>query len=316
MSIPTGKGIWLWQIWRQEGGSIDDPKYDEIVEAVVAAGASFVVIKAADGVYPYNVRWGNYPYWSGGIIDDLAKELTLKLQRALVQVIGYHYVRGFRPLDEAAVMVDRVSDLGLDGVSIDAEKEYKREDYDDEADAYMDALTAGVGDLSISLASYRFPSLHRALPYEQFLSGCDHNAPQMYWQGAHNPVAQLDRCIDEYDDIYAGAGMQPLPMVPIGSGYGEHGWVARPADITAFLQGCVDRNLPGASLWSYDWMRNRGPELWSAFADFEWLEDDAPPPGNGDDTKQQLLDVASGLRKGSQSIIEAADTIVEVADEL
>lgn len=317
MSIPTGKGIWIWQAWGLEGGTIDDPAYDAIVEAVVASGASHVYLKVADGPYPYNVRWANYPYWSGKITADIAGELAIRLQQALVQVIGWQYARGVGPLDEAAMAVSRVKGLKLDGFSIDVEAEYKLPGKSAAAEAYSKALRAGLGDLPISLATYRYPRLHKELPYAPFLRRCDHNAPQVYWEQAHNPVQQLQDSRGQYDELYAGAGIAPMPFTPIGSAYGRGSWRATPADLTAFLQAAQASGCPSASLWSMDWMLALAPELWEAFAAFPWPQvgggDEPPPPGNGASRQEQIV---ASLRDTAGLLRRAADDLEQVAGEL
>jgi hypothetical protein len=316
MGIPTGKGVWIWQAWGLLGGTIDAPKYDEVVQVLVAAGVSHVYLKIADGVHPYNVKWANFPRWSGDIKADVAGELAARLQQALIQVIGWQYVYGIGPLDEAAIAVSRTKALKLDGFSIDAEAEYKLAGKGAAAETYSEALRKGLPELLLSLATYRYPRLHPQLPYEPFLRRCDHNAPQVYWEQAHNPVQQLRDSRAQYEKLYQGAGMAAMPFTPVGSAYGAGSWRATPADVTAFLAEAKTSGCPSASLWSMDWMLALGPELWQAFAAFDWPADDvvpAPPPGNGASRQERMV---ADLRNSAGLLRRTAEDLEETAREL
>jgi len=306
MKLPIGKGVFIWQVWKLEGSTIDNVNYDAIVDAIVGAGLTHVYLKVADGTYPYNVKWGNYPWWSGGIIDDFAKELTVRLHQALVLVFGWQYVYGARPLDEAKIAVDRSMELGLDGFSIDAEAEYKLPGSDGKAEIYIKELRQGLPDIPISLCSYRYPNVHPKLPYAPFLRRCDHINQQLYWVGSHNPVAQLDWSMKQYDDLMKGIGLRdPLPQTPVGSAYGTSTWRSTPADVQAFLKACMDRKLESASLWSMDWMRKNGLDLWSVMAGFDW-----PDPGNEPEPEPDLAD---RVRVVADVLGKAADELSDIA---
>lgn len=298
MKIPTGKGVFIWQIWKLEDSTADEVNHDDIVNVIVDAGISHVYMKIADGTYPYNVKWENYPWWSGRILGDFAMELTKKLHEALVLVFGWHYVRGVRPLDEAKIAVTRSIALGLDGFSIDAEAEYKHSGMDKSAEIYAEELRAGIPDIPISLCSYRYPELHPELPYAPFLRRCDHVAQQLYWEQAHNPIAQLAWSIEEYNELMDGIGIARLPQTPVGAAYGTKDWQSTPEDVTAFLKACVDRKLSSASLWSMDWMRKNDLELWNALADFDWKEDGPQPPNHS----KRLRLIANDLSRISTEI--------------
>ena len=306
--IPRGKGVFIWKIYSLEGSTIDQVDYDAIVDAIVGAGITHVYIKIADGTYPYNVKWGNYPWWSGGILDDFAKELTVRLHQALVLVIGWQYVRAARPLDEAKIAIDRSNELGLDGFSIDAEAEYKLADKDTVAETYMKELRDGLQDIPISLCSYRYPKVHPELPYAPFLRRCDHVNQQLYWVGSHNPVAQLDWSMKQYEDLMKGIGIELLPQTPVGSAYGTSSWRSTPADVQAFLKACVDRKLESASLWSMDWMRKKGLDLWEAMAGFDW-----PNSGGDPEPEPEFADrirvVANVLGKAKLELLDIADSM-------
>ena len=308
MDIPIGKGVFIWKIWNLEGSTVDQVNYDAIVDAIVGAGLTHVYMKVAGGTYPYNVKWENYPWWSGRILGDFAQELADRLHEALVLVFGWQYVRGARPLDEARMAVKRSRELHLDGFSIDAEAEYKLPGKDAAAEVYAEELRQGLPDIPISLCSYRYPKVHPKLPYAPFLRRCDHVAQQLYWVEAHNPVGQLGWSMKQYGDLMRGIGIGPLPQTPVGSAYGTSRWRSTPADVRSFLKACLDEGLKSASLWSMDWMRKNGLDLWDAMATFDWPGEEPPPPPPPQ-VPEKLRGLAVGLRQD-------ADVLDRLADEL
>jgi hypothetical protein len=134
----------------------------------------------------------------------------------------------------------------------------------------MGILRKDLPHTPIALASYRFPSLHPTLPWRNFLAKCDLNMPQMYWQGASNPRAQLQRCKEEFDSMN-----NRRPVVPIGSAYTEHGWTPKPGEVTAFLDEARRLELSGANFW--EWAQARKVGLWDTIATFDW-EKKKPKP--------------------------------------
>jgi len=312
MDPPRGKGVFIWKVYELEGSTVDDVDYDAIVDSIVGAGLTHVYLKVADGTYPYNVKWGDYPWWSGGILGDFAKELAVRLHQALVLVFGWHYVRGTRPLDEVKIAIDRSKELDLDGFSIDAEAEYKLPGKDAAAETYAEELRQGLPDIPISLCSYRYPQVHREFPYAPFLRHCDHVAQQLYWVGAHNPVAQLDWSMKQYGDLMKGIGIDPLPQTPVGAAYGTSSWRSAPADVGAFLKACVDRKLESASLWSMDWMRKDGMDLWEAMAGFDWPNSGGAP----DPEPEPEPGLASRVRVVADVLVRAAHELRDVAGKM
>ncbi len=107
-----GKGFYIWQIKRCEGGSAA-----AIANAAVQAGLSHVLIKIADGTNSYNID-----STSGA---DLVPAVKQALKARNIQVWGWHYVYGYDPTGEANIAIQRIQQLGLDGYAIDAEAQYK-----------------------------------------------------------------------------------------------------------------------------------------------------------------------------------------------
>lgn len=243
-----GKGIFIWRIKDCEGGDVA-----AIADLAQDAGLTHVLIKIADGAYSYNYDWRNRV--------DFIPPLVTELRKRGIASWGWHYVRGDAPAAEAKKAIERVKALDLEGYVIDAEEEYKGR-YE-AADRFMTLLRRDLPNTPVALASYRYPSLHSSIPWRQFLSKCDLNMPQVYWQGASNPKVQLQRCFEEFDQMRTR-----LPVVPIGAAYTEHGWTPKSKEINEFLDATKELGLKAANFW--EWAQARKIGLWDTIADYSW----------------------------------------------
>jgi len=265
----TGKGWFIWQVSRCEGGSPS-----AIAARAVAAGLSHVLIKIADGQYSYGINW-------------LGRDLVLPTAEALrargIQVWGWHYVRGDRPVEEAHAAIARASQLKLDGYVIDAEIEYEQASKAAAAHTFMSHLKEGLpAGLPVALSSFRYPSVHRLLPWAAFLEHCDLSMPQVYWQGAHNPAVQLARSVSELND--AKLVGTPRPVVPTGSAYGTGDWIASPDDLAKFLAQAQTLKLPAANFYSWDFATVPDQRaLWDTVTTYDWQ------PGASELANDQLI---------------------------
>lgn len=254
----VGKGYYLWQLPNCNGG---DPKI--ISAKAQSAGLSHAIIKIADGVRKYNV--------------DLVSEVDFippvmqELRKGGIEVWGWHYVRGFNPVAEARVAIDRIRELGVDGYVIDAEAEYKRPGRARAAEQFMDTLRTALPDLPIALSTYRFPRMHQQIPYKEFLEGCDYSMPQVYFEYAHNPESQLEKCVQQYMQLKPAR-----PIIPTLPAYGRGSWRPSPDELIAFLAKAQELGLSAANAWSWDIAsRSEYSDLWDAIADYDWP---ATPP--------------------------------------
>jgi hypothetical protein len=247
-----GKGFFIWKIHRCEKG---DP--GAIASRAREAGLSHVLIKMADGPRAYNV--------------DLAAPLVEALKGAGIQVWGWQFVYGNEPFGEADIAVHRIRTLRLDGFVVNAEVDYKGKHA--AASAYIDSLKVRVTGIPIALSSFRYPSYHPELPWTEFLSGCEYNMPQVYWVQADNPAQQLDRCIQQFRDIYP-----VLPIIPTGAAYEEYGWRPKPSELQQFLRHVRERGLPAVNFWSWDYAGStEGRDLWNVIAEYDWPVERSQP---------------------------------------
>jgi hypothetical protein len=252
----TGKGWFIWQVSRCEGGSAS-----AIAAKAAAAGLSHVVLKVADRHYSYGIDWLGH---------DLVLPVAEALRARGIQVWGWHYVYGDRPADEARAAVCRALQLKLDGYVIDAEAEYEQPGKAAAAHTFMSNLKAGLpAEMLLALSSFRYPTVHRQLPWAAFLEYCDLCMPQVYWQGAHNPAVQLSRSLGELSD--ARLVGKPRPLVPTGSAYSVGDWTATPDDLTKFLEQAQASKLSAANFYSWDDAARPGQhDRWDTVAAYGW----------------------------------------------
>ncbi len=252
----SGKGWFIWQVSRCEQGLAS-----AIADKAAAAGLTHVVIKVADRYYAYGLDW---------LGRDLVAPVAEALRGRGVQVWGWHYVHGEKPVDEARAAVRRASQLGLDGYVIDAEGEYEQSGMAGAAHTFMQNLKAGLpAAMPVALSSYRYPALHPQLPWAAFLEYCDLSMPQVYWQGAHNPATQLSRSLGELNDPKLVG--TPRPVVPTGSACGVGDWTATPDDLEKFLAQAQAAKLPAANFFSWDDATTPDHrDLWETVAAYNW----------------------------------------------
>jgi hypothetical protein len=244
MNYPTGKGYFIWLLYRVAGG---DPR--QLAKMCKDAGLSWVALKVADGSYPFYAN-----EYKKNV--DLVPAAVQELHNAGIKVFGWHYVYG-NPSGESLIAVNRVRSLSLDGYIIDAEQEYKNKpaQADDLMSRLRKFLPAGT---SIGICSYRFPSYHPDFPWKSF-STCDYNMPQVYWQGAHNAGAQLQKSIYEFQQ----RGWK-MPVIPVGSAYEEWGWVPSVDEIADFRTTAARQGMPGVGWWEMHDATVRFPQFWNA----------------------------------------------------
>ncbi len=253
-----GKGFFIWKVRDCEGGN---PA--AIANAAQAAGFTHVLIKIADGPYTYNVDRNTN--------QDLVPPVVQALREKNMRVWGWHYVYGNNPIGEANIAIRRLQELGLEGYVIDAEAEYKQPGKANAASAYLTRLRSSLPNLPFALSSYRYPTYHPQLPWKTFLEKVDFNMPQVYWEQAHNPDAQLKRCVREFQ------ALTPVrPVIPTGPAYTVGGWKPTEADIKSFLDTTRELKLNAVNFFSWDECKARVPYIWDTVSAYQWGA--APPP--------------------------------------
>ena len=263
-----GKGFFIWKVRDCERGSPEG-----IAAAARAARFTHVLIKIADGNYTFNV--------DPKTRVDLVPPVVAALRASGIQVWGWHYVYGQDPLGEARIAIQRVQQLNLDGYVIDAEIEYRQAGRAAAARRFMSELRRALPNLPFALSSFRFPTYHPQLPWREFLEYCDYNMPQVYWEEAHNPGAQLERCVREFNNM---AFMRPV--MPTGPIYRTATWSPTTTDTQEFLQKAKDLNLSSVNFFTWDYKNTSLKALWDVIASYQWT----PPPAPQKDVAELFIE--------------------------
>ncbi|MCJ7696070.1 MAG: nuclear transport factor 2 family protein [Anaerolineaceae bacterium] len=250
----TGKGYFLWRILQCEKG---DP--EKIANQASDAGLSHMIIKIADGAFPYNYDKEKKIDYVPAVVDAL--------RARNISVWGWHYVYGNYPKQEAEIAIKRTKQFALDGYVINAEGEYKIPGRSANAKIFMSNLRNSLGSTPIALSSFRYPNTHREFPWHAFVERCDLVMPQVYWMKSHNNAgAQLTRSIEEFKSIFP-----KVTILPTGPTFKEWGWIPYKEEVLEFLQTAKKMNLPGVNFYSFD--QSRQPflqDLWKVVKDFQW----------------------------------------------
>jgi hypothetical protein len=248
-----GKGFWIWQIINCENGNPT-----RIAAVAKAANLSWVTIKIADGVLTTN-----HDKVTG---KDLIPPVIEAFRGIGVQILGWQYVYGHQPVQEAGTAIAQIKKFNLDGYIIDAESEYEvLPGRESSARTHVNLIRNAFPSLPVGLCSFRFPSLHPGLPWLEFLTRCDYNMPQVYWEQSHNPSAQLLRSIKEFSGLAI-----KRPVLPVGPTYKTGGWAPSSADIIGFNNVAKSSNLDGLSYFSWDECRRDLPSLWDLISTQTW----------------------------------------------
>lgn len=258
MSVFDGQGIFVWKVKsctnRQPANS--PAAYAHILDVIQRGGFAYAAVKVADGIVRFNQRPVGDRY-----VDDILPGLFASFHGAGLPLIGWHYLYGANPIGEAETAAARIKQFGLQGYILDPESEYCLAN-DGTATRFMRRLRELV-DVPLALCSYRYPSLHRELPWMEFLNGMDANhgdvhMPQVYWEAdasAQGPTKQLAQSWAELKKL------KELPVVPVGPAYGRafeaYYWASTPEQMINFNQAAHDLRCPGISWWAWDEMAEK-----------------------------------------------------------
>ncbi len=255
-----GKWAYIWHVSNIFSGNVQ-----KIVTECQNAGMTGVALKICNGTYAWSAARHR--------LDDMVSALD---EAGLGVILwGYQYLI-YNPRLEAQVAIEQIQRYEDSALAylIDAESEAKRAT-NAQAKLFMDPLrdyTDAVG-LPIALNTYRFPTYHRELPWEELRKGTDFDCPQIYYRHT-DPVSNAQRALQEYAEL----GAPSLPFKPAGDMYREHGRQPYPGAVTEYLTWCRDHpHVSSSIMWAMDQIETTYT-LWSEFADFDWPTDYTPPP--------------------------------------
>ncbi len=261
----AGKGMFIWKVREIYAGDVA-----RIADEAQRGGFSHVLVKVADGRYPYNVVGST----------DYAGDLIAQLRTRGIQAWGWQYVYGANAAAEADMGARAAQKLGLQGFVVDAEGPFKAKGMNKIADQYMKRLRKQIPGIPLALSTYRYPNSHREFPFDVFLDYCDLAMPQVYWEGSANAAQQLQRSLSEYRAL-----KRSVSIVPTGAAYSNNGWAPTPQQIVDFLKEVRSLGLTAANFWEWAGALENGGSLWNAIQGYDWTSgqetaaiDPAPAP--------------------------------------
>lgn len=246
----TGKGMFIWIINQCEGGNLE-----KIATLAREGNFSHVLIKIADGAFPYNIDKNTNA--------DLAAQLIQKLHARNIPVFGWHYVYGGYPQQEADIAIKRVKELGVDGYVINAEGEYSNKH--SVAEYFCRLIRQNISGIPICLSSYRYPNVHASFPWDVFLRNVEINMPQVYWMKSHNAGEQLRKSYSQF------MAMPHRPLYfPTGAAFKEFGWRPTPQEVQEFFMTAKSLDLKGCNFYVWDFASKYLPEIWETVRNLDW----------------------------------------------
>lgn len=272
MSVFDGCGLFLWKV-KTCCNSLPANRpaaWSFVVDQIHRMGLSNVVVKIADGIGKYNLTEVSPRQY----VDDILPGLFSAFKANNITRLGFQYLYGEDPIAEADRSVQRIEQLGLQGLVLDPESQYCKAG-SVPARTYMRRLRQQT-NIPLALCTYRYPSLHRDFPWQAFLDEMDAgrgdtHMPQVYWEGdtrSTGPAEQLKRSMAEL------RALEDLPVIPVGAAYGRQmgltWWGSTPGQMLNFADAAKSLGCKGINWWVWDELAQRdgngvsldGPRGW------------------------------------------------------
>lgn len=242
LKIMLDVGFLVWKL-----GSMPKDPHD-LANICLRYGIKRLAFKLLDGVFPHNVPNGDRP-----TIEYLN---VLRESGIIVEAWGYHYPENPGPQGDA--IEERRQKFGFKTYHLNLEREWQK-DYGMPAAVKLLLSKPKVNGFEMLLCSYRSPKDHPKFPFNAVMwhETIDGASPQVYWALAHNPVEQLNACLD----AYAGWGKPVYPMGPtFGAKFQVRDewiyWEPSVTELVSYYQECSRLNLGRVYYFSLDWVLN------------------------------------------------------------
>jgi hypothetical protein len=256
----TGKGMWVWQYGRTEGGNAA-----ALVDRAVATGLRQIWVRVADS------RDGFY----GG--DELGALVPAAHARGLAVVAwGFPYL--YDPVADAqwtnAVLAWRAADgQRVDGFSPDIETSSEGVALSAQRVAVYLSIVRPARDGRPLVATVYPPTDHwlANYPYATMAPYVDAYAPMMYWE-CEDPGAAADQGVSRL------ATYKPVHVIGQAFGMGDVGGrIDQPsgAEMDRFMGVARRDGAVGASFWVWQLMNT---DEWSTLSAYPWPGATPPPP--------------------------------------
>jgi len=248
-----GKGMWVWQVPKTEGGDVD-----AIVRHAVAAGLHQLWVRVGDSQ-------------DGFYAVQTLDALVPAAHRAGIAVIGWGFPYLYDPVGDAIWTLDALRWTGpagarLDGYSADIERPSEGVDLSAaRVAAYLGTVRAGAGNRLIVATVYppTNGNWFGTYPYHAMAPYVDAFAPMVYWE-CTDPGADAAQAIGRLSSL--------RPVHVIGQAFSladVGGRVPAPsaAETEWFLATAERGGARGASFWVW---QSATAEEWHALAAYPW----------------------------------------------
>ena len=251
LAMPEGKGMWIWQYGKTEGGD---------VKAIVAKAK-------AVGLTHLYLRVGSH--WDGFYGGPFMDKLLPAAHEAGLLVFGWDFPRlgesvaGDVQRAMAIINYETPGRHRLDGFSADIETESEGTHISAEsASAYGKAIREIAGPDFSLIACVPRPSVHQAsYPYAEVVESFDAIAPMVYWLN-RQPDTDVIGAVDDLAKF-------GKPIFPIGQAYdglpeGGRRGPPPPEELWRFFIAANSKGVGGVSFWSWQAADQRA---WDAIRD-------------------------------------------------
>lgn len=270
-ALPIGKGMWMWQPSRSDGGDVH-----KIVFRAVDRGISHIYVRTGSS-------------WQGFYAQDFLNRILPVAHANGVRIIGWDFpnLRDWKADAErslAAIRYTTPDGHRIDGFAADIETGSEGTRLSPEAAlAYGTYLRQGVGNDYPLIACVPRPSKARAnFPYPHVVAQFDAIAPMVYWL---NREAGSD--VGGAMDYLAGFGK---PLMPVGQAYdgaaeGGRPGVPRRDELLRFMDVAQAKGAVAVSFWSW---QSANDEAWDAIRDAPWFLTRPPRTHPSPDTARMI----------------------------
>jgi len=253
LTAATGKGLWVWQYRRTEGG---EP--EAIVDRAAATGLTQIWVRVADSQ-------------DGFYGDDELAALVPRAHRRGLSVIAWGFPHLYDPVADAAwskAVLDWRAPGGdrVDGFSADIETSTEGVALSARRAALYLSLVREARAGRPLIATVYPPTDHwmSAYPFAAMAPYIDAYAPMIYWE-CRDPGAAAAEAISRL------ARMRPVHLIGQAFSFGDvAGRIDQPsaAELERFMAVARSRGAVGASFWVWQSM---DPEEWGELAAFPWV---------------------------------------------
>lgn len=238
---PEGLGLFIHKIHRCESGVVS-----EISHKAHEGGFRHILIKIAHGSEAYNV--------------DLAGPLVDSLKGCGLKVLGWQWIRGDAPREEAKIAAHRINNLGLDGFVCLPDLAYCKKQQ--QAEEYLQNLRARIPPIPLGISAHRYPLHFPDFPWQEFLDRSDFVMPRIFWMHSSKPISQLEESVRQYRKFFSN------PIIPTGPAFEDYGWKPETAELVKFLAAIKTEGFPAVNFWLWDYAGSpEGQQLWRAMTD-------------------------------------------------